>query len=216
MVHRLRRECDAVLVGRSTVEADDCTLTVRRVPTTNPQPLRVILDPNLRLDMKNYRIATDGLPTIIIHALRHDVGDEARTKGYTTKKHEDFSNVTLLGIVPTKLDSQTIISAKAIVDILRSQFQIEHLMVEGGPRTALQFLDERVVDRAIVVEAPMTFAEGLPSNIHDATIQDAGLAQVARYMLDVDSVICYSRPELPWPSSKNITSSSGPTNTEWP
>mmetsp|Transcript_16695 Transcript_16695/g.34285 ORF Transcript_16695/g.34285 Transcript_16695/m.34285 type:complete len:189 (-) Transcript_16695:1948-2514(-) len=32
MVHRLRRVSDAVLVGRSTVEIDDCTLTVRRVP----------------------------------------------------------------------------------------------------------------------------------------------------------------------------------------
>mmetsp|Transcript_39963 Transcript_39963/g.43324 ORF Transcript_39963/g.43324 Transcript_39963/m.43324 type:complete len:145 (-) Transcript_39963:98-532(-) len=31
MVHRLRRVSDAILVGRSTVEIDDCTLTVRRV-----------------------------------------------------------------------------------------------------------------------------------------------------------------------------------------
>ena len=46
MVHRLRRCSDAVLVGRSTVQADDCTLTVRRVPLDpyrSKQPTRVVI-----------------------------------------------------------------------------------------------------------------------------------------------------------------------------
>jgi len=48
-VHELRRDCDAVLVGVETVNRDDPQLTVRRVPATR-QPLRIVLDPNGRVN----------------------------------------------------------------------------------------------------------------------------------------------------------------------
>ena len=46
-VHRLRMDCDAILVGAETIQRDNPTLTVRRVETER-QPLRVVLDPNER------------------------------------------------------------------------------------------------------------------------------------------------------------------------
>jgi riboflavin biosynthesis pyrimidine reductase len=51
MVHRLRKSCDAILVGRSTTQMDDCTLTV----------------PQLSLDLSKYKIFQDGLPTLVYH-----------------------------------------------------------------------------------------------------------------------------------------------------
>lgn len=46
-VHRLRMDCDAILVGAETIQRDNPTLTVRRVETQR-QPLRIVLDPNER------------------------------------------------------------------------------------------------------------------------------------------------------------------------
>ena len=83
MVHRLRAVSDCVLVGKGTVVADDCTLTVRRGYETSileklgrAQPTRVVLDSNLELIRdhidknceKTYKMLEDGLPVIIYHS----------------------------------------------------------------------------------------------------------------------------------------------------
>jgi hypothetical protein len=74
LVHVLRRASDAVLVGKSTVQRDNCTLTVRRVPLFHQkqQPVRVVIDPNLSLLLpddddinKKYALFQDGLETIV-------------------------------------------------------------------------------------------------------------------------------------------------------
>mmetsp|Transcript_16695 Transcript_16695/g.34289 ORF Transcript_16695/g.34289 Transcript_16695/m.34289 type:complete len:81 (-) Transcript_16695:1512-1754(-) len=78
-------------------------------------------------------------------------------------------------------------------------------MVEGGPNTALQFLRDKTVDRAILVYAPISFKDPLLSNISTTTLQQAGLELVEDYILGVDSLKCYSRPEFPWPST-SVTS----------
>jgi diaminohydroxyphosphoribosylaminopyrimidine deaminase / 5-amino-6-(5-phosphoribosylamino)uracil reductase len=216
MVHRLRRDCDAVLVGRSTVEIDDCTLTVRRVPTNKPQPIRVVIDPKLQIDLKEFKIATDGLPTIIVYALDSQNGKESPRQQYSIRKNNEFPNVILLGLVPNEIGSRRMISTKNLIAVLRREFDIQHVLVEGGPNTALQFLQEEMVDRAIVVRAPMSFSEGLPSNISSKTLLDAGLVKVSSYLLDADKVTCYSRPDKPWPRPHEDRSNSDSMDAGWP
>lgn len=65
-VHRLRKDCDAILVGAETVERDNPSLTVRRVESER-QPLRVILDPHERTK-PNATVYSDGHETIQIGA----------------------------------------------------------------------------------------------------------------------------------------------------
>ena len=77
MVHRLRRDSDAVLVGRNTIQVDNPSLTVRRGVMCERQPLRVVLDPSLKLivqDGGDYVVFHDGLQTVVYHSV-HDVDE---------------------------------------------------------------------------------------------------------------------------------------------
>lgn len=60
-VHKLRKDCCAVLVGANTVIRDDPALTVRLVETER-QPIRVAIDPNNRIGPES-KILTDGFAT---------------------------------------------------------------------------------------------------------------------------------------------------------
>jgi riboflavin-specific deaminase-like protein len=189
MVHRLRRCSDAVLVGRTTVERDDCTLTVRRVlPRDNQQPVRVIIDPDRRLELESFQIAKDSLQTLIFHI-------HPSSKQTTC---EEFPNVTFVGL-PAKNGKN--LSARDICDQLAKEHDIHHVMVEGGPDTARRFLEEGVVDRAILVHAPLCFKEPCPSNLSPSHFEEAGLELVGDDLLGVDRVEFWSRSELPWPAN---------------
>lgn len=79
-VHELRRDCDAVLVGVETVNRDDPLLTVRLVPATR-QPLRIVLDPNARVN-KHAALLHDENETMLVqeafsglHLLLNRLGD---------------------------------------------------------------------------------------------------------------------------------------------
>jgi diaminohydroxyphosphoribosylaminopyrimidine deaminase/5-amino-6-(5-phosphoribosylamino)uracil reductase len=48
IVHRMRAECDAVMVGRATAAADDPELTARRSGRVVHRPVRVLVDGGLR------------------------------------------------------------------------------------------------------------------------------------------------------------------------
>jgi len=201
MVHRLRFASDAVLVGRKTVEFDDCSLTVRRVP--NPpqspaeQPFRVIIDPCRQLNLGQYKIATDGLETTIYH---HSTATDDEND-YSLK----YPNIKMVGISTeannlNDPEGKTPLPAKAILEDLTRHQNLSHLMVEGGPATARQFLEEGLVDRAILVYAPMEFKDPAPSNFSHDDFKGAGLLLLGEYSLGVDRVECWSRPGLAWPS----------------
>jgi CheY-like chemotaxis protein len=64
--HRMRALCDAVLVGSQTVLHDDPQLTVRRC--TGTSPVRVVVDPERRLEATQ-RVFRDGVaPTLLLVA----------------------------------------------------------------------------------------------------------------------------------------------------
>jgi riboflavin-specific deaminase-like protein len=183
MVHRLRRESDAVLVGRNTIEVDNPSLTVRLGYAVERQPLRVILDPFLKLvsvRADQYTVFTDGLPTIVYHSVR-DV---------------DASLLDLQESVQCVYTPD--FDLTQIVEHLRQEFGVQHLMVEGGPFTARKFLP--LLDRVIVVKAPLCFKDPLPAGITPAKLQEAGLEYLGSASCGDDTIEYWSRRGLSWPS----------------
>ncbi|KAL7509977.1 hypothetical protein ACHAXN_009294 [Cyclotella atomus] len=189
MVHRLRRESDAVLVGRGTVERDDCSLTVRRVEIEGEQPVRVVLDPMLKLlnGDKQYAVLKDGLRTIIYHSVA----------GFEEVATSD--DVTLVELAPDS-KQQCGLSLTDIVQDLSSR-GLKHIMVEGGPSTAIQFLDAKLVDRAILIRASVQFKRPIPAGFNEDQLKEAGLTMIGTANMGGDTVEYWVREKMEWPTT---------------
>jgi len=135
--HRLRNECDAVLVGIETILSDDPRLTVKEKYVKKPRhPIRVVLDTNCRTP-KNALV----------------LNNESKTIVATTKKcKERFGkNVEVLTV---KTDEDGLINLEDLLDILYTR-GIKKLMVEGGGTVIWGFLNKKLADDMYVYIGPM-------------------------------------------------------------
>lgn len=131
-VHRLRAECDAVVVGIETVLADDPKLTVKTAYAPGARhPLRVVLDSTGRLPED--RAVLDGrAPTLVVTAEGTD-----RT----------YSGADVLRCGTGRVDLRRLLENLAERGLAR-------VLVEGGGRVAWSFLSEGLVDRFHLYLAP--------------------------------------------------------------
>jgi diaminohydroxyphosphoribosylaminopyrimidine deaminase / 5-amino-6-(5-phosphoribosylamino)uracil reductase len=139
LVHRIRNQVDGVLVGIGTVAKDDPLLTVRLSRGKSKDPLRIILDPNLRIS-PSARILKGPAKTLIVSKIRTPIlkKQELERKGV-----EIFS-------LPAR---EGRISIKELLTYLGRR-GITSLLVEGGPEVFGSFFDEGQVDKLMVFIAP--------------------------------------------------------------
>jgi diaminohydroxyphosphoribosylaminopyrimidine deaminase / 5-amino-6-(5-phosphoribosylamino)uracil reductase len=139
--HRLRHECDAILVGVGTVLADDPQLTAR-LPRGRPKdPIRVVLDSRLRLL----------LTARVLH-----LNSPAPTWIATTpaappdrlKALEDLGAEVL--VMPA--ETGRVALKPLILELGRRR--VQSLLVEGGAEVLGAFFDQRLVDKFYFFYAP--------------------------------------------------------------
>lgn len=144
--HKLRSMCDAIVVGRITVERDDPELTTRLVKGKNP--LRIILDSKATLSPK-YRVFSvdDDKKTILVCG---DNTPQERILPFVERGVEVWR-------VPLKGDH---LDLRALLEMCQKA-NINSLLVEGGGILHGAFLEEGLVDELFVVVAPILIGDPL-------------------------------------------------------
>jgi diaminohydroxyphosphoribosylaminopyrimidine deaminase/5-amino-6-(5-phosphoribosylamino)uracil reductase len=147
-VHDLRQRVDAILVGASTIRADNPQLTARPGGKLGPkQPLRVVLTSSLDLPPTS-RVFENAAPgQVLVLTSRFN---RARAAALEARG----ARVVRLGTRGKRA------SLKAVLRYLASQ-EVVHLLVEGGADLFGQFLEERLADRVLLFIAPKILGEGL-------------------------------------------------------
>jgi diaminohydroxyphosphoribosylaminopyrimidine deaminase/5-amino-6-(5-phosphoribosylamino)uracil reductase len=135
LVHKLRSEVDAIMIGGKTASVDNPSLTTR--DWTGHDPKRVVIDRFLKLS-ESLKIFSDGKETIVLNEIKH------------------------FQIGATFFER---ISCDASSEILKIFYQknILSILVEGGRHTLSKFIDSKSCDEAIIFKSPRIFKSGIES-----------------------------------------------------
>lgn len=141
LVHKMRSEEDAILVGYRTALLDDPQLSNRY--GSGRQPLRMVIDPELDLPA-HLKLFDGSQETRVFNYLKEAVAEELHW---------------------TKLDKATDLAAAVIA---RSG-KINSLIIEGGRKTLEQFIRASLWDEALVFRTPQVLGRGTPAPLlHNA------------------------------------------------
>jgi diaminohydroxyphosphoribosylaminopyrimidine deaminase/5-amino-6-(5-phosphoribosylamino)uracil reductase len=141
--HYWRKRAGAILTGVGTVLADDPRLTVREV-TAIRQPLRVVLDSQLRLPSNASLLRPPG--DVLVYTTSTDA-----------RRHRELEDLGA-EVVNTGLLNGQIDLTEVIADLGRRE--INELHVEAGPTMHGSFISQRLVDEFLFYQAPTLLAPG--------------------------------------------------------
>ncbi len=160
VVHRWRRECDAVMVGAGTVLSDNPRLTCRI--EGGRDPVRVVVDANLRTpaNARVYRQRSTA-PAIIVTTSENLV---------LAKQKYERRGVEAIAIADS--------GGKIALDQMMQEFGNRgwaRVLIEGGSRLAASALKANIVDRIAFFVAPKIVGGGLPAidGLHFKKVRDA-------------------------------------------
>jgi len=135
-VQQLRARSGAIVTGIGTLIADDPLLTLRLAGFEDFQPLRVILDTQLRcpIDARIFHSSGD----VLIVTGSHSLSQYAhRVKAFNDKG---------VHVLTVDLDEQGRLSLPAVMSLLAQRYAINDVLLESGARLMTSALAAGVVD----------------------------------------------------------------------
>ncbi|MDD3579587.1 MAG: bifunctional diaminohydroxyphosphoribosylaminopyrimidine deaminase/5-amino-6-(5-phosphoribosylamino)uracil reductase RibD [Desulfobacca sp.] len=141
LVHRFRHQVDAILVGIATVLTDDPQLTTRLPRRRGRDPIRVILDSNLRIPLTAQVLTIRSLAPTWVACTRAAAPDKIVAVQQTGAE---------VLVVPGDGPQ---VNLPALLKLL-GQRQVQSLLVEGGAEVHGAFFDQGLVDKFHFFYAP--------------------------------------------------------------
>lgn len=174
LVHELRSEYDAVLVGYNTVKIDNPQLTVRLVEGRNPK--RIILDSKLQLSLNSDLIKKNNDKNLILITSNKNKDRKEKINRYYEK------GVDII-FAPEKSNGKIDLS-KALKKL--GEKKIISLLVEGGNKVFSNFLKYKLEDEIMIFMAPKILCNGI-SLCSNLGIKD--LSKAINYSIkDIDKI----------------------------
>lgn len=143
-VHELRHSLQAIMVGSNTVKQDNPLLTARRNAKDSEQPIRIVMDSKLSIDMKSTLIQTaKTIPTIVVTTYQ--------------APHAKIKKLEALGVTLLVVNAkEKYVDFHDAIDQL-GKIGISSILLEGGSTLAFSALQAGVVDEVYTFIAPKIF-----------------------------------------------------------
>ncbi len=177
-VHELRDQVDAILVGIGTVLADNPSLTTR-LSAGGQDPLRVVLDTNLRLQANAKMLNQESsASTWVFCGLNADLEKQRLLEAAGAVVHR------------VELDKDDRLDLSKVLLVLGTE-NINSVLVEGGAEVHGALIRQHLVDEAMLFVAPLMLGgDGVPllSSIGVQSVEQGprlGRIRVKRYGDDI-------------------------------
>ncbi len=186
-MHLLRAQCDAILVGIGTVQADDPLLTCRLPGMEARSPVRVVLDRALRISGTSRLVHSARVTPLWLMTSSLAEAPAAMKLGAAGAQVVRVATTTT---PPPGLDLLAVLHALAERGVTR-------LLVEGGARVAASFVAAGLVDEFWLLRGPGAIGAGgvaaLDALPLTSITQSPGFRVRASENLDKDTLTVYER-----------------------
>jgi diaminohydroxyphosphoribosylaminopyrimidine deaminase/5-amino-6-(5-phosphoribosylamino)uracil reductase len=173
VVHQLRGRMDAIVVGSTTAEKDDPTLTAR--PAGPRTSIRIVVDSQAKLSLNSKLIQTiDESPVLLATTAG---ADEERVKKLQS------AGVEVLQLPATKNDDGRVPLMPLLLEL--GNRGVTNVLVEGGGELLGGFFDARLIDEAHVFVA----AKLIGGKTAQTPLAGLGIA-------DMESAVEIDQPEI--------------------
>ena len=145
---QLRAQSSAIMTGIGTVLADDPRLTVRDLDTGGRQPLRIVIDPELKLPPSARMLREEGR-TLVFSRVDNEAGRMKLTKAgaeILVLEEEDF--------------------LPSVLRYLAGEEAVNEILLESGSKLAGSMLALGLIDELIIYQAPLLMGDAARGLFH--------------------------------------------------